>query len=114
LRSRTIERLILGRKIVRFVVDEAHCFSSWGQDFRVDYLYIGDFIKSIQEKKNLEDGIPVSCFTATAKQKVIEDIRATSKKNFRLTLNCSLQKHQEQIFSIKFLKRETKKKNIRR
>jgi len=75
LRSKTIERLILGRKIVRFVIDEAHCFSSWGQDFRVDYLYIGDFIKSIQEKKNLEDGIPVSCFTATAKQKVIEDIR---------------------------------------
>ena len=75
LRSKTIERLILGRKVARFVIDEAHCFSSWGQDFRVDYLYIGDFIKLIQEKKNLEDGIPVSCFTATAKQKVIEDIR---------------------------------------
>ena len=75
LRSKTIERLILGRKVVRFVIDEAHCFSSWGQDFRVDYLYIGDFIKAIQEKKNLSDGIPVSCFTATAKQKVIEDIR---------------------------------------
>ncbi len=75
LRSRTIERLLLGRNVVRFVIDEAHCFSAWGQDFRVDYLYIGDFIKSLQEKKNLEDGIPVSCFTATAKQKVIEDIR---------------------------------------
>ena len=74
LRSKTIERLLLGRNIVRFVIDEAHCFSSWGQDFRVDYLYIGDFIKSIQEKKNLEEAIPVSCFTATAKQKVIEDI----------------------------------------
>jgi ATP-dependent DNA helicase RecQ len=57
LRSRTIEKLLLGRKIVRFVIDEAHCFSSWGQDFRVDYLYIGDFIKSFR-KKNLEDGIP--------------------------------------------------------
>ena len=75
LRSRTIEHLLLGRNIVRFVIDEAHCFSSWGQDFRVDYLYIGDFIKIIQEKKNLEDGIPVSCFTATAKLNVIEDIR---------------------------------------
>ena len=74
LRSKSIERLILGRKIARFVIDEAHCFSSWGQDFRVDYLYIGDFIKSIQEKKHLQEGIPVSCFTATAKQKVIEDI----------------------------------------
>lgn len=86
LRSRTIERLLLGRKIVRFVIDEAHCFSSWGQDFRVDYLYIGNFIKSIQEKKNLEDGIPVSCFTATAKQKVIEDIRDYFKENLSLEL----------------------------
>jgi len=86
LRSRSIERLILGRKVVRFVIDEAHCFSSWGQDFRVDYLYIGDFIKSIQEKKNLEDGIPVSCFTATAKQKVIEDIRDYFKEKLSLEL----------------------------
>ena len=86
LRSRSIERLILGRKIIRFVIDEAHCFSSWGQDFRVDYLYIGDFIKSILEKKNLEEGIPVSCFTATAKQKVIEDIRAYFKDKLALDL----------------------------
>lgn len=75
LRSKTIEHILLGRKIVRFVIDEAHCFSSWGQDFRVDYLYIGDFIKKMQETKNLAEGIPVSCFTATAKQKVIEDIQ---------------------------------------
>ncbi|WP_207420230.1 RecQ family ATP-dependent DNA helicase [Desertivirga brevis] len=86
LRSGTIERLLLGRKIVRFVIDEAHCFSSWGQDFRVDYLYIGDFIRSLQEKKNLEDGIPVSCFTATAKQKVIEDIREYFKEKLSLEL----------------------------
>lgn len=78
LRSKTIERLLLGRNVVRFVIDEAHCFSSWGQDFRVDYLYIADFIKNLQEKKNLEYPIPVSCFTATAKQKVIEDIGSCS------------------------------------
>lgn len=86
LRSKTIEKLILGRKVARFVIDEAHCFSSWGQDFRVDYLYIGDFIKLIQEKKNLEDGIPVSCFTATAKQKVIEDIRDYFSEKLSLDL----------------------------
>lgn len=74
LRSKTIERLLLGRKLARFVIDEAHCFSSWGQDFRVDYQYIGDFIRTIQEKKNLTEPLPVSCFTATAKPKVIEDI----------------------------------------
>ncbi len=75
LRSKSIERLLLGRNVVRFVIDEAHCFSAWGQDFRVDYLYIGDFIQSLQKQKNLSEGIPVSCFTATAKQNVIQDIR---------------------------------------
>ena len=84
LRSKTTEKLLLGRKIVRFVIDEAHCFSSWGQDFRVDYLYIGDFIKSLQENKNLDEEIPVSCFTATAKQKVIEDICAYFKEKLSL------------------------------
>ncbi len=74
LRSKTIERLLLGRNVVRFVIDEAHCFSAWGQDFRVDYLYIGDFIRHLQEQKHQQHPIAVSCFTATAKQKVITDI----------------------------------------
>lgn len=86
LRSKTIERLLLGRKVVRFVIDEAHCFSAWGQDFRVDYLYIGDFIKRLQELKNQEDCIPVSCFTATAKPKVIDDIRAYFREKLSLEL----------------------------
>jgi ATP-dependent DNA helicase RecQ len=86
LRSKTTEKLLLGRKVVRFVIDEAHCFSSWGQDFRVDYLYIGDFIKSLQESKNLEEQIPVSCFTATAKQKVIEDICTYFKEKLGIKL----------------------------
>ena len=86
LRSRTIENSLLGRKIVRFVIDEAHCFSAWGQDFRVDYMYIGDFIKALQKQKNLEEGIPVSCFTATAKQKVIEDIQVYFKEKLAIDL----------------------------
>ena len=87
LRSRTIEHLLLGRNIIRFVIDEAHCFSAWGQDFRVDYLYIGDFIRSLKKKKNIVEDIPVSCFTATAKQNVIEDI----KNYFREKLNLDLE-----------------------
>ena len=86
LRSRTIERLFLSRSIARFVIDEAHCFSAWGQDFRVDYLYIGDFIRELQEKKHLGCKIPVSCFTATAKQKVISDIKDYFKQKLDLDL----------------------------
>ena len=87
LRSKTIERLLLSRNVVRFVIDEAHCFSAWGQDFRVDYLYIGDFIRKLQkEKKTDKKPIPVSCFTATAKQKVITDICDYFKKKLDLHL----------------------------
>jgi ATP-dependent DNA helicase RecQ len=79
LRSKSIEKLLLSRKIERFVIDEAHCFSAWGQDFRVDYLYIGEFINKLYEAKNLKEMIPVSCFTATAKQSVVDDILAYFK-----------------------------------
>ena len=73
LRSKTIERILMARHLVRVVIDEAHCFSSWGHDFRVDYLYIGKFISQYRKRKNCGP-IPISCFTATAKQKVIQDI----------------------------------------
>ena len=86
LRSKTIERILMARNVVRFVIDEAHCFSSWGHDFRVDYLYIGKFISEYQAKKGCKNQIPVSCFTATAKQKVIQDI----SDYFKQTLNLDL------------------------
>ena len=86
LRSKTIERILLARHVVRFVIDEAHCFSSWGHDFRVDYLYIGKFIRQYQQKKKCKNPIPISCFTATAKQKVIQDICDYFKKTLDLNL----------------------------
>ena len=86
LRSKTIEKILMARHVVRFVIDEAHCFSSWGQDFRVDYLYIGKFIREYQQKKKCKNPIPVSCFTATAKQKVIQDICDYFKQTLNLDL----------------------------
>lgn len=86
LRSPTILRILKQRSIARFVIDEAHCFSSWGQDFRVDYLYIADFIKSL-EKEKLFGRIPVSCFTATAKPQVIEDIKTYFKTKLNIKLD---------------------------
>jgi len=86
LRSNTIFKLLKHRRIDRFVIDEAHCFSAWGQDFRVDYLYLADFIKDLEEEKHLESFIPISCFTATAKQDVIDDICGYFKKRMNLDL----------------------------
>ncbi|MGK0317486.1 MAG: ATP-dependent DNA helicase RecQ, partial [Saprospiraceae bacterium] len=86
LRSPTISRILKQRSIARFVIDEAHCFSSWGQDFRVDYLYIADFIQELEENR-MSGRIPVSCFTATAKPQVIEDIKSYFKTKLNIELD---------------------------
>ena len=49
-------------------VDEAHCVSQWGQDFRPSYLTIARFIESLPQRP------PVGAFTATATERVREDI----------------------------------------
>ncbi len=74
LRSRNIENILRSRFIERIVIDEAHCLSTWGNDFRHDYFYIAQFIKKIQDKKYNQNEIPISCFTATANQNTIRDI----------------------------------------
>ena len=74
LRSNLIFGILKNRLIERFVVDEAHCLSTWGNDFRQDYYYICEYVKELLEKKPFQDHIPISCFTATAKPSVIEDI----------------------------------------
>ena len=60
----------LGEKIGLFVVDEAHCISDWGHDFRPDYRRIVNVITS------LPSNIPVLATTATANDRVVEDIKA--------------------------------------
>ncbi len=51
-------------------VDEAHCISQWGQDFRPDYLKIRDFVGKLEVRP------VISAFTATATKEVREDILA--------------------------------------
>ena len=62
------QEAIGGLKIAMVAVDEAHCISQWGQDFRPSYLKIRDFVKG------LPDQPVVSAFTATATETVAEDI----------------------------------------
>jgi len=76
LRSNMIFNLLKNRVIERFVVDEAHCLSTWGTDFRQDYYYICEYIKDLLEKKPFQQHIPISCYTATAKPSVIDDIQS--------------------------------------
>ena len=57
-------------KISMLTVDEAHCISQWGQDFRPSYSKIPEFIASLPKRPVL------SAFTATATSKVREDISA--------------------------------------
>lgn len=89
LRSKNLERILKFRYIERVVIDEAHCLSTWGNDFRHDYYYIATFIKKITDQKYNGIPIPLSCFTATANKKTIEDI----EDYFKGTLGVTFKTH---------------------
>ena len=71
LRNRSVRRVLEQREIGAWVLDEAHCISKWGHDFRPDYRYVARFIR---EKAGQQPVPPVLCLTATAKPDVVVDI----------------------------------------
>lgn len=66
--TESMMRLAQSMKISMVTVDEAHCVSHWGQDFRPSYLAISAFVNALPYRPI------VSAFTATATAKVREDI----------------------------------------
>lgn len=71
-------------KISFYAIDEAHCISEWGHDFRPEYRKIKDMVKSI-------GAAPIIALTATATNKVRDDIKKNlgiqSAKDFTLSFN---------------------------
>ena len=58
----------LASRIGLFVIDEAHCISDWGHDFRPDYRRISHLLPQLPQ------GLPILATTATANDRVVNDI----------------------------------------
>ena len=68
----------LDKRIGLFVVDEAHCISDWGHDFRPDYRRIVRILQALPKN------IPVLATTATANNRVLRDIKDQLGKNLQI------------------------------
>jgi ATP-dependent DNA helicase RecQ len=71
--------LLEGLRVAIFAVDEAHCISEWGHNFRPDYLKLAETAKSIRAER-------VLALTATATPSVVADIRAAFDIDARNTV----------------------------
>ena len=69
-----LEKLHRANLLARIVVDEAHCISEWGHDFRPDYRKLGQL-------RSFLPGVPLTALTATATRDCEDDIRNSLKIN---------------------------------
>ena len=80
--------MLAQREIGAWVLDEAHCLSKWGQDFRPDYRYVSRFIREKADAQPDKSIPPVLCLTATARPDVVDDILTHFKDKVGIELRC--------------------------
>jgi ATP-dependent DNA helicase RecQ len=72
--SESFLRLLVTLPMARFVVDEAHCVSEWGHDFRPDYRRLRGAVAACRAGGSAAGRPPIAAFTATATPDVRDDI----------------------------------------
>ncbi|EFX06457.1 glutathione reductase [Grosmannia clavigera kw1407] len=80
-------------ELARVVVDEAHCISEWGHDFRRDFVKLGWFRQSFPD-------VPIMCLTATATEPVLDDVLETLGIGVQNTLTARRRASQSQHLKI--------------
>ncbi|WP_024786804.1 RecQ family ATP-dependent DNA helicase [Lebetimonas sp. JH369] len=108
LRFKTIRNILKNRDISRVVIDEAHCISMWGHDFRPDYRYIGDFLKEMYQ----DDIPPISLFSATASKEVIEDIKTYFYDKLKIKFKEFIADNKRKNLIYKVIKVNANKNNV--
>lgn len=94
-----------GVDISMVVLDEAHCLSQWGNDFRTDYLRLKPYIARLKQGIKTDSYIPTVALTATATPDVINDIKGLLFENtdnikmFRSSANRPNLNYHRHIFS---------------
>lgn len=108
-RNKAFRSAIKQRQIGGWIFDEAHCLSKWGSDFRPDYLYVSRFIR---EQFGDQPLAPLGCFTATAKQDVLEDIRAHFRKALGVEFRDFLGSHERTNLGFEVIPTQKSGKNL--
>jgi len=82
--SYDVRHFIGERSIGLLVIDEAHLVTTWGRDFRVDYWYLGTYIKRVRDPKYMGSSFPVLAVTATAVYGGPDDIVFETVENLNM------------------------------